>query len=143
MKRTITFGKYKGQYIVDLILTHIGYIMWCLDNIPWFSLDDEEQQIYDYVSIAALKSRCEWSFPVEGLSRHIKDRQALERRYTPFSISANGIVSCTGNFTSPLLEKHAVRGSSGLYDLLSGMAHTLNKFEPLGEDDCLSYGDFE
>lgn len=32
-ERKLTFGKYKGQEIKYIILTHIGYIMWCFENI--------------------------------------------------------------------------------------------------------------
>ena len=35
-ERVLTFGKYKGQDIKYIILIHIGYIMWCLENIDWF-----------------------------------------------------------------------------------------------------------
>lgn len=146
MERTITFGKYKGRKIADLLFSHIGYIMWCLDNISWFSLTDEEQRLYDYISIAAMKSRCRFTFPVEGLAKHIRDREALERKYTPFEISENGIVSCSADFESPLVSKRVPRGSSGLYDLLSDMALTLNKFdryEAMDEyDEYLCEGDF-
>ena len=42
-ERILTFGKYKGQEIKYIILTHIGYIMWCFENINWFKLTDEER----------------------------------------------------------------------------------------------------
>ena len=44
-ERKLTFGKYKGQDIKYIILTHIGYIMWCFENINWFKLTDEEQAL--------------------------------------------------------------------------------------------------
>lgn len=28
--RKLPFGKYKGEYVYKIILTHIGYIMWLL-----------------------------------------------------------------------------------------------------------------
>lgn len=43
MERKITFGKYKGQDIKYIMLAHIGYIMWYLENLKWFHLNDEEQ----------------------------------------------------------------------------------------------------
>ena len=30
--RILTFGKYKGQEIKYIILTHIGYIMWLFEK---------------------------------------------------------------------------------------------------------------
>ena len=52
--RTINFGKYKGTPIKQLILEHIGYIYWCLDNLKWFKLNTEEQALYDALAIANL-----------------------------------------------------------------------------------------
>lgn len=40
--RIFKFGKYKNQDIKYIILTHIGYIMWCFENIRNFKLNDEE-----------------------------------------------------------------------------------------------------
>ena len=41
--RKMTFGKYKGQPILKVIAEHIGYIMWCFENINWFELTEDEQ----------------------------------------------------------------------------------------------------
>ena len=146
MERKITFGKYKGQKIGDLILTHIGYIMWCLDNVSWFSLDEEEQRIYDYVAIAVMKSRCEWTFLADKLARHIKDKEALKKGYTPFSVDENGFVSCSSDFKSPLLQNKCLKRPDDIVGLLLSMAHSLKKFdrhEPLGDDEEYEcYGDF-
>lgn len=54
-ERTLTFGKYKGQEIKYIILTDIGYIVWCFENIRRFKLTDEEQAIYDAVAIMIKK----------------------------------------------------------------------------------------
>ncbi|MCO7113114.1 hypothetical protein NIB75_12570 [Bacteroides uniformis] len=51
----MTFGKYKGQEIKYIILTDIGYIVWCFENIGRFKLTDEEQAIYDAVAIMIKK----------------------------------------------------------------------------------------
>ena len=53
-ERTLTFGKYKGQEIKYIILTDIGYIVWCFENIRRFKLTDEEQAIYNEVEIMIL-----------------------------------------------------------------------------------------
>ena len=53
--RTINFGKYKDTPIKQIILEHIGYIYWCLDNLKWFKLNTEEQSLYDALAIANIK----------------------------------------------------------------------------------------
>ncbi len=82
--RILSFGKYKGQEIKYIILTHIGYIMWCFENISWFKLTDEEQAIYDAVAIMIKKHNMQMTFPVELMYKHIKNREAFERLETPF-----------------------------------------------------------
>lgn len=54
--RILTFGKYKGQEIKYIILTHIGYIMWLFENLKWFRLNEEEQALYDAIAIMIKKS---------------------------------------------------------------------------------------
>ena len=85
-ERTFTFGKYKGQEIKYIILTDIGYIVWCLENIKRFKLTDEEQAIYDAVAIRIRKSDWQWlmTFPIVLMYNHIKNRDAFERLETPF-----------------------------------------------------------
>lgn len=83
-ERTLPFGKYKGQEIKYIILTHIGYIMWCFENISWFKLTDEEQAIYDAVAIMIKKYDMQMIFPVELMYKHIKNREAFEKLETPF-----------------------------------------------------------
>lgn len=34
----LSFGKYEGQVIDDIIDTNPKYIQWCLENVKWFSL---------------------------------------------------------------------------------------------------------
>jgi hypothetical protein len=38
------FGKYKGQTIKDVIRVDPDYILWCVDNIEWFELDEESEK---------------------------------------------------------------------------------------------------
>lgn len=83
-ERTLSFGKYKGQEIKYIILTHIGYIMWCFENISWFKLTDEEQAIYDAVAIMIKKYDTQMTFPVELMYKHVSDKDALEKLNTPF-----------------------------------------------------------
>ena len=91
--RTINFGKYKGTPIKQIILEHIGYIYWCLSNLKWFKLNTEEQALYDALSIANIKYKINLVFPVQELSKHIKDKDRYLKRETPFIISKDGIIS--------------------------------------------------
>ena len=86
-ERKLTFGKYKGQEIKYIILTHIGYIMWCFENINWFKLTDQEQALYDAIAIMIKKERLPMTFPVEMMYKHIKDRESYEKVNTPFTFN--------------------------------------------------------
>lgn len=81
--RKITFGKYKGRYIIELIATHIGYIMWCLNNIKFFHLTEEEQILYDIFAISIIRDNLRMTFPIEDLKDHIKDKKSLEELNSP------------------------------------------------------------
>lgn len=85
-ERTFTFGKYKGQEIKYIILTDIGYIVWCLENFRRFKLTDEEQAIYDAVAIRIRKSNWQYliTFSIGLMYNHIKNRDAFEKLETPF-----------------------------------------------------------
>ena len=82
--RKITFGKYKGKTIIELIATHIGYIMWCLNNVKQFYLTEEEQTLYDALAISIIRDKVPMTFPIEGLKDFIKDTKALENLESPF-----------------------------------------------------------
>lgn len=84
MDRKLNFGKYKGQPVKMIILTHIGYIMWCLENIKWFTLTEEEQELYDAIAIMVKRDNIETTFPKEPLYKHIKNTLALKQLRTPF-----------------------------------------------------------
>ena len=38
---TLTFGKYKGDVIQDVIKDDPDYLAWACDEIEWFDLDEE------------------------------------------------------------------------------------------------------
>lgn len=96
MARKFTFGKYKGKSYTKIILTHIGYIMWCLNSMDWFRLTDEEQELYDAVAIAIINSSfIKTPFPKEELAVHIKDKNALENRETPIYFTTNLTIMCS------------------------------------------------
>ena len=37
----LTFGKYKGQLIEDIVVRDSDYLIWAHSNIAWFELDEE------------------------------------------------------------------------------------------------------
>lgn len=82
--RKLTFGKYKNQPIKALLFTHIGYIMWCLDNLKWFRLNTEEQAIYDALVTMIKKEKLPMTFPTENLYKHVKNKSMLNSLETPF-----------------------------------------------------------
>lgn len=49
-KRVFTFGKYKGEYVLDVIRAHPTYIDWVLQNVKWFKLTKEEESYRKYIS---------------------------------------------------------------------------------------------
>lgn len=90
--RVITFGKYKGTPIKELILEHIGYIYWCLSNLKWFKLNTEEQALYDALAIANIKYKIDLVFPVRELAKFIADKDRYSKLSTPFIISRDGVI---------------------------------------------------
>lgn len=92
--RNIAFGKYNGEPIKKLILTHLGYIMWCLSNLNWFKLTDNEQALYDAMAIAVIESDVETVYPKEELKKHIRDTWAMINKKTPFDVTSSGDVYC-------------------------------------------------
>jgi len=43
LEDTITFGKYRGRTIEDIIDEDCEYIVWCLENIKWFVLSTKAE----------------------------------------------------------------------------------------------------
>lgn len=37
----LSFGKYQGKALKEVIDTNAGYVVWMIDEIEWFSVDDE------------------------------------------------------------------------------------------------------
>jgi hypothetical protein len=128
--RNITFGKYKGEPIKKLILNHLGYVMWCLSNLNWFKLTDDEQKLYDAMAIAVINSDAETSYPKEELKNHIRDTWAMINKDTPFSVTSDGYVYCPPYKVRELgLNKYVkVKGSRPLSMAdLAGLAHSASK----------------
>lgn len=140
--RKLTFGKYKGQPVKKIILTHIGYIMWCLSNLTWFKLDTEEQDLYDAVALSILDSDCETIYPKENLKPYI----ANPSTEPIFGITHDGVIYVkAGAKNSPIVKgimKYRTL-TSGRYLDFGGLMHSLNKmFLEFGDDDTVDYDDF-
>jgi hypothetical protein len=56
-----TFGKWKGRCVGEIMMKHYSYVKWCIENIPFFKLNKEEQALYD----------SKWSYSVGGYSWNI------------------------------------------------------------------------
>lgn len=92
-ERKMSFGKYKNEPVKKIILTHPGYIMWCLANVQRFCLDEYEQKLFDMLAIAIIKSDVETSYPKSELEKYIKDTYSLKvTKETPFTVCKNGDV---------------------------------------------------
>ena len=118
MDRKFNFGKYKGRDYKWVILTHIGYIMWCFENIPSFALNTEEQALYDAVAISIKKYNLQMSFPVDKMYSHISDKKSFENLETPIIIREDGLISIRTK--QPLynsIEKYRINPSFDLGDL--------------------------
>ena len=83
-ERKIHFGKYKGQPIKRLLLEHTGYILWCLTNLKWFNLNEEEQALYDAMAITIIRDKPDVVYPREALVPFIKDKDSLQNLKSPF-----------------------------------------------------------
>ena len=45
----LTFGAHKGRDLGSVISMEPSYIVWALDNVEWFTIDDEAQKMLDDV----------------------------------------------------------------------------------------------
>ena len=146
----MSFGKYKGQPVKKVILQHIGYIMWCLSNLNWFALTEEEQRLYDALAIANVKYNIKMVFPNESMLEHVKDKDKLQRRETPFIVRGDGIIQLDmTNIDNPviasilhLFEIKPIKRTSldGLPELLSVAKSMAKNHFP--EWELLDYEDF-
>lgn len=139
MDKVLTFGKYKGQPVKKIILTHIGYIMWCLTNLNWFKLDNDEQELYDAVALSILDSDCETVYPKENLKPFI-----VNLSMEPiFGITYDGVIYVKEEAKNNPIVKGVMkyRTSPGRYLDLGGLMDSLNKMFISNEDDMTDYDD--
>lgn len=47
LEDTLSFGKYKGVMLDEVIVEHPTYVTWCLDEIDGFELDEEAMQLLE------------------------------------------------------------------------------------------------
>lgn len=83
--RVFHFGKYKGEDVNFIILTHIGYILWLMENTR-FKLNEFEQELFDARAKAILNSKITYVYDKQGLAKYIKDKNS----WTPFVVKADG-----------------------------------------------------
>ncbi len=142
MDKVLTFGKYKGQPLKKIILTHIGYIMWCLSNLDWFKLDADEQELFDAVALSILDSDCETIYPKENLKPYITN-PSME---SIFEITHDGVIYVKAWAKNSPIVKSIMKYRTitpGRYLDLGGLMHSLNKmFLVSGDDDTVDYDDF-
>lgn len=140
MDKVLTFGKYKGEPVKKIILTHIGYIMWCLSNLTWFKLDNDEQELYDAVALPILDSDCETVYPKENLKPFITNL-SME---LIFGITCDGVIYVKEEAKNSPIVKGVMkyRTSPGRYLDLGGLMDSLNKMFISNEDDMTDYDDF-
>jgi hypothetical protein len=43
-KRRVTFGKYKGKRLCDIMCINPQYLLWANDNVEFFSLSQQEEE---------------------------------------------------------------------------------------------------
>ena len=46
---TFTFGKYKGRDVDEIICASPFYVKWCLENVSFFSITDEQKKKLDKI----------------------------------------------------------------------------------------------
>ena len=46
-KDILTFGKYKGCSLKNIIMKDVSYITWCIENLPDFILENEMYELYE------------------------------------------------------------------------------------------------
>lgn len=136
MDNILKFGKYKGQPVKKIILTHIGYIMWCLDNLNWFKLNEDEQELYDAMAIAIVKYDIDMVFPIDKMVSFIKNKEAFDNKTTPFRLDGNGNI-WPEDIKSPIVQgvlkyQKNIQVSIRNTELLAGLSR---QFEISFDDD--------
>lgn len=67
--RKFFFGKYKGKYINDIIISDTQYITWSMKNIEWFRFSREEIELYKKQFIRNGKPLTQYELVMEEIKR--------------------------------------------------------------------------
>jgi hypothetical protein len=43
----LSFGKHKGEQLIDVIVGDPHYLTWCIENIDGFELDNDAYEMYE------------------------------------------------------------------------------------------------
>lgn len=142
--RKFTFGKYKGEPILKVIAEHIGYVMWCFENVRGFGLNPDEQKFYDWQAIAIKKYNISMIFPVELMYKHVKDQNALIKLETPYVyINENGFIPKNCSLYNLLVEAGAIKTeteykptTTDFNSIARGLRHSMIKeLDNMDEDE--------
>ena len=73
MNRKFLFGKYKGQYIKDIIKNDTQYITWSMKNIKWMWYNDEEVELYKKQIRMGVKPKNQYELIMEEIKKEEKE----------------------------------------------------------------------
>ena len=71
--RKFFFGKYKGKFIKDIIVSDTQYITWSMKNVNWFRYNNEEVDLYKR-QIKNHKPKTQYEIVMEDIERDEKRR---------------------------------------------------------------------
>lgn len=85
-------GRHKGKKITEVILMDVSYVAWCVKNVTWFSLTEDEQRVFDAVVTMCLKYDVKVEGNMKEMCQMVKDRDRLKRLKTPLLWAAGCIL---------------------------------------------------
>lgn len=71
--RKFFFGKYKGKFIKDIIVSDTQYITWSMKNVNWFWYNNEEVDLYKR-QIKNHKPKTQYEIVMEDIKKDEKRR---------------------------------------------------------------------
>ena len=69
MDRKFKFGKYKGQYIKDIIKNDTQYITWSMKNITWMWYNEEEVNLYKKQIKKGVRPKNQYELVMESIKK--------------------------------------------------------------------------
>ena len=106
-----------------------------MGNVAWFSLNSEEQALYDAIAYAVLESTCETTYPKEELKKYIVNKDPQ----TPFVVTPNGVVYATDKTNQIAKDALHYAEKSPAFTIkphhLVGLQCSLNKFHDFTDED--------